>query len=161
MCQFALKIRILISRLQYKKAKKIGPQTHLTEGKRQFLRSALEIVIAKLKWDKEADPDDMDVDDLTAFDNMRKVGEPPLLTLLGSRSDFFLKELRSFAESILILDEELAVSALQSSAINILSAYERRDAIEWQDLELAVHLVFLFGELQRPGRGEVYGFYII
>lgn len=47
----------------------------MTEGKRQFLGSALEVVIAKLKWDKEADPNDMDEDELSAFDNMRKVGE--------------------------------------------------------------------------------------
>lgn len=45
----------------------------MTDDKRQFLSSLLEVLLQKMKWDKDADVDDMDEDDKAAFEGMRKV----------------------------------------------------------------------------------------
>lgn len=58
---------------QYKRQRKASPQTHLTESKRQFLSSFLEVALQKMKWDADADVDFMDEDDKLSFEVMRKV----------------------------------------------------------------------------------------
>lgn len=58
--------------LQYKRAKKSGPHTHMTAEKRQFLSTLLEVSLQKMRWDSETDIDDLDDDDRTAFEQMRK-----------------------------------------------------------------------------------------
>lgn len=45
----------------------------LDDSKRTFLQSLLEVILDKLKWDEEADPEDMDEDDKEAFETLRKV----------------------------------------------------------------------------------------
>lgn len=45
----------------------------MTSEKQSFLESTLSILIDKLKWDGEENPDEMDPDDRMAFENMRKV----------------------------------------------------------------------------------------
>ena len=45
----------------------------MTEEKKQFLCSLLEIAFQKMKWDTDADSDSMDDDDKLNFDTMRKV----------------------------------------------------------------------------------------
>jgi exportin-T len=64
---------LVLIHLKYKKSKQVSPQTHITPEKRQFLQTTLGILIDKLKWDEDEDPDEMDPDDLMMFDNMRKV----------------------------------------------------------------------------------------
>ena len=38
-----------------------------------MLSSLLTVILEKLKWDEEADPEDMDEDDKAAFEDLRKV----------------------------------------------------------------------------------------
>jgi exportin-T len=45
----------------------------MTSEKRDFLEKTLNILIEKLKWDGEQDPDDLDADDKAAFEGLRKV----------------------------------------------------------------------------------------
>jgi exportin-T len=45
----------------------------MTGEKRAFLETTLGILIDKLKWDEDDEPDDMDQDDQMMFENMRKV----------------------------------------------------------------------------------------
>jgi exportin-T len=45
----------------------------LEESKRSFLVSLLQVIMQKMKWDDEEDPDDLDEDDYTAFETLRKV----------------------------------------------------------------------------------------
>lgn len=59
--------------LQYKRAKQASPQTHMTGDKRAFLETTLRILIDKLEWDEDDEPDDMDQDEQMVFENMRKV----------------------------------------------------------------------------------------
>lgn len=89
---------------QHKRAKKNSPQTPVSEPKRRFLSSTLEIVLQKMKWDPDDDPNDMDEDEKAAFEQMRKVRFPFLLS-----SHFCLCEVRSDAVhlSIRICDRSL------------------------------------------------------
>lgn len=64
---------------QYKKAKKLNPQNHLTDTKRQFLTSTLKVIVEKMKWDsdtsaEEDEFEDMDEDERAEFEKMRQVG---------------------------------------------------------------------------------------
>jgi exportin-T len=58
---------------QYKRAKKNNPDEPISPEKRAFLNQTLETILEKMKWDEEDDPEDMDEDDLAAFDLLRKV----------------------------------------------------------------------------------------
>ena len=58
---------------QYKRAKKNNPDEIISPEKRAFLNKTLETILEKMKWDEDDDPDDMDEDDLAAFDLLRKV----------------------------------------------------------------------------------------
>jgi len=45
----------------------------MTAEKRAFLETTLGILIEKLKWDEDDEPDEMDQDDLMMFEGIRKV----------------------------------------------------------------------------------------
>jgi exportin-T len=45
----------------------------IDDTKRSFLVSLLKVILEKMKWDEEADPEDMDDDDKAAFEGLRKV----------------------------------------------------------------------------------------
>ncbi|KIO34261.1 hypothetical protein M407DRAFT_16794 [Tulasnella calospora MUT 4182] len=130
----------------YKKAKKADPQFHLTDAKRQVVTSTLEVIVQKMKWDKdigddEDDFEDMDEDDKGAFEKMRV-------------------DLRNLMDSILNVDEQLVTNAVRALAVASLSAYGAARAsgadpaggLPWQDAELAVYLVYVYGELKPKGK---------
>jgi exportin-T len=58
--------------LQYKRIRKISTGA-IDETKRSFLTSLLQVILTKMKWDPDADPDDVDEDDNAEFEKMRKV----------------------------------------------------------------------------------------
>ncbi|QRV89824.1 exportin-T protein [Ceratobasidium sp. AG-Ba] len=115
----------------YKRAKKNSPQTHLTSAKRAFLVQTLEILLQKMRWDPDSDPDDLDDDDRGAFENLRS-------------------DLRLFLDSISAIDEELVTSAIKVLAMNTLG----QDGVGWADAELAVYLVYLYGEFQKGDKNK-------
>ncbi|KAG9047337.1 pre-tRNA nuclear export protein [Tulasnella sp. UAMH 9824] len=130
----------------YKKAKKADPQFQLTAAKRQVVTSTLEVIVQKMKWDKdigddEDDFEDMDDDDKGAFEKMRV-------------------DLRNLMDSILNVDEQLVTDAVRTLAVASLSAYGAARAsgadpaggLSWQDAELAVYLVYVYGELKPKGK---------
>ncbi|CAE6425668.1 unnamed protein product [Rhizoctonia solani] len=86
----------------YKRAKKNSPQTHLTAPKRTFLMQTLEILLQKMRWNPDDDPDELDDDDRTAFETLRS-------------------DLRLFLDSISAIDEELVASAIKTLAMNTLT----------------------------------------
>lgn len=61
-----------LSHTQYKRARKTASEP-LEESKRTFLISLLRVILQKLKWEEDSDPDDMDDDDKAAFEDLRKV----------------------------------------------------------------------------------------
>ena len=58
--------------LQYKRQRKSSAEP-LEPSKRSFLSSLLTVILEKLKWEEDADPEDMDEDDKAAFEELRKV----------------------------------------------------------------------------------------
>ena len=57
---------------QLKKAKRTSPD-QTDDSSRTFLISILEALLKKMKWDEDADPNDMDDDDKQAFESLRRV----------------------------------------------------------------------------------------
>lgn len=55
-----------------KKAKRTSPD-QTDDSSRAFLVSILGALLEKMKWDEEADPNDMDEDDKQAFESLRRV----------------------------------------------------------------------------------------
>ncbi|KAF7327748.1 Exportin-T [Mycena kentingensis (nom. inval.)] len=113
--------------LNYKRVKNLAP---LDENKRSFLTSLLQVTITKAKWDEESDPDDLDEEDSAEFEAIRK----ELLTLL---------------ESTYILDPELVTNAIQSLSQTTGEAYRNGLEVKWNDAELGVYLVYIFGEINK------------
>ncbi|KAG5644385.1 hypothetical protein DXG03_008613 [Asterophora parasitica] len=117
--------------LQYKRTRKLST-TPIDDTKRSFLTSLLQVLLTKMKWDPEADPQDADEDDNAEFEKMRK-------------------ELRTFMDSILAIDQDLVTGAVRTLALNTISAYQNGVSLEWHDAELGIYLVFIFGEINKTG----------
>lgn len=122
-----LSLQVILS--AYKRSRKISA-VPLDQEKRTFLSSLLEILIIKMKWDIEADLDDVDEDDNAEFEKMRK-------------------ELRVFIDSILVIDQNLVTESIRRLALKTLSTYQ--SGMEWNEAELGVYLVFIFGEINKSG----------
>ncbi|KAF8910650.1 ARM repeat-containing protein [Gymnopilus junonius] len=115
----------------YKRARKLSSEP-LDDSKRSFLASLLQIVLTKMKWDEKPEPDDADEDDIAEFDKMRK-------------------DLRVFLDSILAIDQELVTEAVRTLALNTISAYQSGVSLKWNDAELGIYLVYIFGEINKSG----------
>ncbi|EIW83859.1 ARM repeat-containing protein [Coniophora puteana RWD-64-598 SS2] len=115
----------------YKKQQKVSSEP-IDESKRSFLSALLQVILQKMKWDGEEDPADLDEDDIGAFETLRK-------------------DLRTFLDSILTLDQALVTGAVKSLALNILGEYQAGIAQPWNQLELGVYLVYIFNEINKSG----------
>jgi exportin-T len=60
-----------------------------------------------------------------------------------------VQELRTFTDAVLMIDQELVTSAVRTLALNTMSAYQNGVSIKWHDAELAVYLVYIFGEINK------------
>lgn len=135
--------------IQYKRAKKNNPDEPIFQERRAFLKQTLDTILEKMKWDEEDDPGDMDEDDLAAFDLLRKVRIFLLTSLRVIALTLYvhLQDLRVFLDSIQTLDHDLVTSTIHSLAITTLTAFEGGISLKWQAAELAIHLVYLYGEI--------------
>ncbi|KAF9818874.1 hypothetical protein IEO21_02530 [Rhodonia placenta] len=115
----------------HKRSRKTSTEP-LEESKRTFLTSLLRVVLEKLKWEEDSDPEDMEEDDKAAFESLRK-------------------ELRTFMDSTFVIDQSLVMDALRTLVINTLTAYGSGAPVKWNDAELAVYLVYSFGEINKSG----------
>lgn len=113
----------------YKRSRKISTEP-LDEQKRGFLASLQAVILKKMKWEEGADLDDVDEDDRAAFEILRK-------------------ELRSFMDSVLSIDQDLVVEAIRTHALRTLQIYASGTAINWNEAELAIYLIFIFGEINK------------
>ena len=52
-------------------------------------------------------------------------------------------------DSVLVIDPSLVTGAVQTLAMNTLNAYQNGVAVKWNDAELAVYLVYIFGEINK------------
>lgn len=94
------------------------------------MTTLLQVILQKMKWDEEAEPDDTDDDDNAEFDKMRK-------------------DLRTFMDSILTVDQDLVTNAIRTLAMQTISAYQSGTQLKWNDAELGIYLVFIFGEINK------------
>ncbi|KAH8118024.1 ARM repeat-containing protein [Phellopilus nigrolimitatus] len=115
-----------------KKMKRSSPQ-EITNETRDFISSTITALLQKMKWDEDSDLDDMDEDDKHAFESLRK------------------GDLRVHLDSILVIDQDLAISAIQSLVMNTLAAYETGSTLKWNEAELAIYLIYIFGEINKSG----------
>ncbi|KAJ8072513.1 pre-tRNA nuclear export protein [Marasmius tenuissimus] len=115
----------------YKRARKSssGP---IDAEKRSFLASLLQVILDKMKWDIDASPEDPEDDDNVEFDKLRK-------------------DLRTFMDSVLVIDQDLVTDAVKNLAFSTIEAYKNRVDMKWNEAELAVHLVYIFGEINKSG----------
>ena len=52
-------------------------------------------------------------------------------------------------DSTLLIDPELVTDAVRTLALNTLTAYKNGVVLKWNDAELAVYLVYIFGEINK------------
>jgi exportin-T len=50
---------------------------------------------------------------------------------------------------VLIIDQGLVTNGLRTLALDTLSAYQRGVEVKWNDAELAIYLVYVFGEINK------------
>ncbi|RIA97435.1 armadillo-type protein [Glomus cerebriforme] len=119
-----------VSALQaiFKKQKK--QPGSLTGSQIEFLDSLLKIIVIKMKYDDETD---------WGGTEEEEVEEAEFLEMR--------KNLKTFFEAICNIDEQLFTSYVHTAVINTLVKYQRvRNSIDWRELELALHVLLLYGE---------------
>ncbi|KAJ3766289.1 armadillo-type protein [Lentinula raphanica] len=115
----------------YKRSRKVsgGP---IDAEKREFLTTLLQVILDKMKWDVDADPSDVDDDDNDEFERLRK-------------------ELRIFMDSILSIDQDLVTDAVRQLAFSTIESYKNHVEMKWNEAELGIYLVYIFGEINKTG----------
>ncbi|KAI0091175.1 ARM repeat-containing protein [Irpex rosettiformis] len=115
----------------YKRVRKSTSEP-LDETRRSFLTQLLSVVLEKLKWEEDSDPEDMDEDDKAEFEQLRK-------------------DLRTFMDAVFVIDQGLVSDALSNLALSTMNAYKSGAPVKWNDAELAVYIVYFFGEINKTG----------
>ncbi|KAL5504140.1 LOS1 [Sanghuangporus vaninii] len=115
-----------------KKVKRLSPH-EITDDTRTFVASTLAVILQKMKWDEELDPDDMDEDDRLAFETLRK------------------GDLRTHLDAIFSIDQDMAINAIRTLVLDTLAAYETGSQVKWSEAELAIYLIYIFGEVNKSG----------
>jgi hypothetical protein len=60
-----------------------------------------------------------------------------------------LQELRILMDSISVIDQDLVMQAIRSLVLNTIGAYQTGITVKWNDAELGVYLVYIFGEINK------------
>ncbi len=113
------------------------PYIPLPSEKRLFLSSLLEIIVRRMEWG-----DDLDWE--ISGDAGDSEDEVNIFLLLRTN-------LRGFIDQIAQIDKELYVEVIAAIVLSTLETLGSRGpgAVSWQQAELAVHLVYIFGEILR------------
>lgn len=67
----------------------------------------------------------------------------------SSSHDALKGDLRVQLDSILAIDQDLVIDAVQRLVLDTLAAYQSGSQVKWNDAELAVYLVYIFGEINK------------
>ena len=57
--------------------------------------------------------------------------------------------MRVFLDSILSIDQDLVTEAVRTLALNTIAAYQSGTTVKWNDAELGIYLVYIFGEINK------------
>jgi len=60
-----------------------------------------------------------------------------------------------------VLDVDIVTQALSDHAHNVLIVYENGTQLTWVDAELAIYLVYLYGELGTKEKGEPFEYLVL
>jgi exportin-T len=60
-----------------------------------------------------------------------------------------VKDLRTFMDAVLVIDQELVTGAVRAMSLNTLTAYRNGILLKWNNAELAIYLVYIFGEINK------------
>jgi exportin-T len=60
-----------------------------------------------------------------------------------------LKELRVFIDSVLVIEEKLVTEAVRQVASNTIAAYSSGAPLKWNDAELGIYMINIFGEINK------------
>jgi hypothetical protein len=52
-------------------------------------------------------------------------------------------------DSVLSIDQDLVIEAIRTHALQTLQLYASGTTIKWNDAELAIYLIFIFGEINK------------
>lgn len=69
-----------------------------------------------------------------------------------------VQELRSFMDGVLVIDQDLVTEAVRTLALNTLAGYRNGVAVKWNDAELAIYLVYIFGEINKCKHTTLFNF---
>ena len=59
------------------------------------------------------------------------------------------QDLRVFMDSVSVIDQPLVLDAVRTLVLGTFTAYQEGSQIKWNDAELAVYLVYVFGEVNK------------
>lgn len=123
---------------RYKKDKKLVPASHLTQEKRSFLSQLLPLIVIKLRYPS---------DDLFQW-------EPPALPGETEDEDMVLyhdrrRQLKNIIDAIAVIDESLFQETIDPLILNVLDHISNDSNLSWQELELALVLLYNYGEAVR------------
>jgi exportin-T len=111
-----------------------------------LLQELFQILIVKSKWDSEDEPYSMDEDEKAQFETLRRVSQEILFQTIIQVDR--LQDMRTFMEIIYAVEADMVATALCTYTVNFFNQYEvRRASVTWQDVELAVYLVMIYGEV--------------
>ncbi|ORY05766.1 Xpo1-domain-containing protein [Basidiobolus meristosporus CBS 931.73] len=115
--------------LMFKRQKKIT--NGLTATQRELLASLIQVVVFKMKYDPDTEWNDEEEDDEEIlFSELRK-------------------NLKLFFDSIAAIDQELFSSYVQSCIVSTFETVQNGATTHWTDVELSLHLAYLYGEAIR------------
>ena len=52
-------------------------------------------------------------------------------------------------DSIVVIDQDMAIEAIRKLVLDTLAAYETGSQLKWNDAELAIYLIYIFGEINK------------
>jgi exportin-T len=76
-----------------------------------------------------------------------------MMQTLGDQrnADLSSQDLRGFIDSVIVIDQDLVTGAIHQYAVHILKMYREGQPVPWTEAELAVYLVYSFGEINKTG----------
>ncbi|KZT57628.1 ARM repeat-containing protein [Calocera cornea HHB12733] len=128
-----------LSQLFYRRKRKNPKETVLTDSRKAFFTEFMSVIIQKFQWDKDtewgagADEEEPDDDAMEEFGELRK-------------------GLKSFMDGIAALDVDLYTKATTEVVRSTLGAFVNGQQVSWQRAELALQLLYLYGELNKADK---------
>ncbi|KAA1118240.1 pre-tRNA nuclear export protein [Puccinia graminis f. sp. tritici] len=127
---------------RYKKDKKLSPDSHLNQEKRTFLSQLLRLIVIKVRyppddlfqWEPPALPGETEDEDMVVYHDRRR-------------------QLKTIIEAIAVIDETLfqeTIDPLISNVLDhIISEGGNACNVCWQEIELALVMLYNYGEAVR------------